>query len=67
MAHSAADKKPSFFIESFEKFSAPPPPVPEPPAKRRPRDGAELARRGEKRSRAALSVVDGVDNHDVAT
>eukprot|EP00959_Pyramimonas_sp_CCMP1952_P262071 5480158-Pyramimonas_sp.AAC.2 len=67
MAGSATDNMVSLLTESFEKFSAPPPPVPGPFTKRRPRDGAELARRGEKRSRASSSVVDGVDDNDVAT
>eukprot|EP00959_Pyramimonas_sp_CCMP1952_P247364 5170928-Pyramimonas_sp.AAC.1 len=41
----------SLFTEPFEKFSSSPPPFPKPPAKRRPRDGAELARREGGRSR----------------
>eukprot|EP00959_Pyramimonas_sp_CCMP1952_P081821 1708971-Pyramimonas_sp.AAC.1 len=66
MANPAADKMVSLHAESFEKFSAPPPPVPEPSAMRKPRGGARLARKGEKRSRASSSVVDGVDDEDVA-
>eukprot|EP00959_Pyramimonas_sp_CCMP1952_P313137 6554494-Pyramimonas_sp.AAC.1 len=67
MARTATDKMVSVFTESFEKFSATPPPVPGPPAKRRPRDEAELARREEKRARASSSAVDGVDDNDAAT
>eukprot|EP00959_Pyramimonas_sp_CCMP1952_P031155 653083-Pyramimonas_sp.AAC.1 len=67
MARSATEKMVSRFIDSFEQFRAPPPPVPEPSAERRPRDAAELARREEKRSRASSSVVDGVDDNDAAT
>eukprot|EP00959_Pyramimonas_sp_CCMP1952_P474278 9503180-Pyramimonas_sp.AAC.1 len=67
MANSEVDKMVSLFTESFEKFSAPPPTVPETSAKRRPRDGTELARREEKRSRASSRVVNGVDDDDVAT
>eukprot|EP00959_Pyramimonas_sp_CCMP1952_P335503 7024986-Pyramimonas_sp.AAC.1 len=52
MATSAAGNMVSLFIASCEEFSAPPPPLLEPSAKRRPRDGAELARREEERSRA---------------
>eukprot|EP00959_Pyramimonas_sp_CCMP1952_P367787 7703702-Pyramimonas_sp.AAC.1 len=50
---SSVDKMVSLFTASFEKFSAPPPPLPEPSAKRRPRDGAELAKpRGKRRGLA---------------
>eukprot|EP00959_Pyramimonas_sp_CCMP1952_P022380 471122-Pyramimonas_sp.AAC.1 len=51
MANSAVDKMVSPLTESFEKFNAPPPPVSQPSAKRRPRGRAELARRDEKSSR----------------
>eukprot|EP00959_Pyramimonas_sp_CCMP1952_P465616 9488624-Pyramimonas_sp.AAC.1 len=63
MASPAADNMVLLFTEYFQKFSAPPPPVPGPSAKRRPHDGAELARREEKRSRASSSVIERVDDN----